>query len=270
MSLGNFWRRNLAFFRVGIITNLEYRVNFITDVLVQPVVTTLIELTLWVAVFHSQKSATIGGFTRESYFAYVMWGAFLGRITANWMYEYLMIESIDTGQINSVLARPITFFEYWWSQFFGYKAITTSVSFIVPVVVVLVAGVPEQLWRVPLALLLVAYYVFHVYIVSFCVTTLAFFFNRVYSITMAKNLFIWLLAGELFPLDLLPEPWKSLLISLPFASGVYIPAGYITGRFGADLVFQGFSSVTLGILFFGLIAAFGWFAGVRQYTGTGA
>ncbi|MEQ1876024.1 MAG: ABC-2 family transporter protein [Bdellovibrionia bacterium] len=244
--------------------------NFITDALVQPVLTTLIELTLWLAVFHSNGSETIGGFSREYYFAYVMWGAFLGRITSNWMYEHYMIESIDTGQINSVLARPITFFEYYWSQFFGYKVVTTAVSFLVPVAVVFFAGAEEQLWRVPLALLLACYYVFNVYILSFCVSTLAFFFNRVYSITMAKNLFIWLLAGELFPLDLLPEPWKSWLIALPFASGVYIPAGYITGRFGPELIYQGFASVTLGILFFGLLASLGWYTGVRQYTGTGA
>ncbi|HEX4926272.1 MAG TPA: ABC-2 family transporter protein [Bdellovibrionales bacterium] len=269
-SLGSFWRRNLAFFRVGIITNLEYRVNFITDALVQPVLTTLIELTLWLAVFHSQASETIGGFTRAHYFAYAMWAAFMGRITANWMYEFRMIEEIESGSVNSVLSRPITYFEYYWSQFSGYKFVTTAVSFCIPLAVELWLDSPSILSRLPLAIALVFYFLFFVYTMSFCVVGLAFFFNRVYSITMAKNLFLWLLVGELFPLDLLPEPWKSWLISAPFAAGVYIPAGYVTGRFGPELVLQGFASVTLGIIVAGAIAAMIWKAGVRHYTGTGA
>lgn len=232
--------------------------------------TTLIELTLWLAVFHSQASSTIGGFTREAYFSYVLWASFIDRITANWMYESMMIESIDTGQVNSVLTRPITYFEYFWSQFFGYKLITTAFSFSIPVVAVVVLGVPEQLQRLPLALALVFYYVFHTYLLSYCIATLAFYFNRVGSITTAKNLCLWLLAGSLFPLDLLPEPWRSWLVALPFASGVYVPAGYITGRFGPELVLQGFASVTVGILVLILVGSLSWRAGVRHYTGTGA
>jgi ABC-2 type transport system permease protein len=227
-------------------------------------------MTLWIAVFHSQSGSSIGGFSRAHYLSYALWGAFVGRITVNWMYEFRMIEEIESGSVNSVLSRPISYFEYYWSQFFGYKFATTLISFLVPLTVEFFVNSPVQLARLPLAVLLVFYYVFHVYIMSFCITALAFFFNRVYSITMAKNLFLWVLAGELFPLDLLPEPWKSWLIVLPFSSGVYIPVGYITGRFGHELLLTGFLSVTAGIFVFGALAIVTWRAGLRVYTGTGA
>jgi ABC-2 type transport system permease protein len=245
-------------------------VNFLTDTLLQPVLATLIELTLWIAVFHSTDKSTIGGFTRDYYLSYVLWAAFITRITTNWMYEYRMIEEIDTGSVNSILTRPVTYFEYYMSQFFGYKALTTAVSLSVPLIFELVFDSPVELRRLPLALLLVFYYVFHAYVLSFFITSLAFLFKRVYSLTVAKNLLLWLLAGELFPLDLLPQPYKDILIALPFSSGVYIPVGYLTGRFGTELILQGFLSVTVGILFFGTLAFISWRTGLKQYTGTGA
>jgi ABC-2 type transport system permease protein len=117
--------------------------------------------------------------------------------------------------------------------------------------------------------LLLVYLVF-VHTVSFCVACLAFFLNRTYSFTAIKNTAIWVLAGELIPLDLYPEPVKSLLIRSPFASGVYVPVGFITGRFGYDLMMTSLVSVLLGIAAVGLFAAWLWRAGLRVYSGTGA
>lgn len=76
--------------------------------------------------------------------------------------------------------------------------------------------------------------------------------------------------GELFPLDLLPEPWKSLIIALPFSSGVFVPVGYITGRIGFETVMQGFMSVTLGLVVLNIIGAYMWKRGLETYAGTGA
>jgi len=57
---------------------------------------------------------------------------------------------------------------------------------------------------------------------------------------------------------------------LPFASGVYTPVGFITGRFGPEHLLQGFLSITGGLLFFGLIAMLLWRQGLRRYSGQGA
>jgi ABC-2 type transport system permease protein len=256
--------------RLAIISQLEYRFNLITDALIQPALSSLVEVVIWSAIFGSVASGTINGFAREYYLAYALWAAFFARQAANWMYEFRMIEEIDTGTVNTILARPISFFEYYLAQFMGYKFLTGVLSFVFPIVVCLAIPGPTDLSRWPLAFLLVMYFLVFLYTISFIVASCGFFFNRVHSFTVAKNIALWLVSGELFPLDLIPEPIRGWILVLPFSSGVYVPVGYLTGRIGIDAVWRGFVSITIGLVVFGLIARAVWLAGRRRYSGTGA
>lgn len=232
--------------------------------------TSLIEVTLWFALFKSAGTAEINGFGIDSYLAYAVWAAFVSRITSTWMYEYRMIEEIDTGSINSLLVRPLGFFEYYMSQFMGYKVVTTAISLMFPLLVCGFLGLPVLWSRVLPALLLVLYYLFLVQTLSFMIATIAFRLNRVQSLTVAKNLALWLFSGELVPLDLFPDRIRDFLLWLPFSNAVYVPVGYITGRFGTDVYLQGWVTTTLGLLVLGPVAAWSWRRGIAQYAGTGA
>lgn len=249
---------------------MEYRANYFTDVIVQPVASTLIELTLWCAVFASTGGASVGGFGREYYLSYAIWAAFVSRVTSNWMYEFKMIAEVESGTVNTILVRPTSFYEYYLSQFLGYKLSTLFFSVLVPVLAVKLWGLPSELSRLPAVLALVFCYLILLHTLSFAIACLAFQLNRVGSLTVAKNLCLWVLSGELFPLDLLPEPLKSTVISLPFSSAVYLPVGYLTGRIGSDVFAHGFISVGCGILVVGVAARIVWGWGIVRYTGTGA
>jgi ABC-2 type transport system permease protein len=270
MLFGSFWRRNLGFFRLAVITNLEYRVNFLADAVAQPLLATLIEITLWVAIFASTGNELIAGFPKENYLGYVLWCSFVGRITSNWMYEFYMIESIESGAVNGLIVRPGSFFEYYFSQFMGYKAATTVFSLIFPLSAAIFFQLPLIWERIPAMLLLIFFYLGFVHLMSFCVACLAFKLNKVGSFTVAKNLGLWMLTGELFPLDLFPSPWKDWLIALPFANAVYVPVGYITGRVSHDIFFRGFLSTAIGIIVLGFVAKWMWRSGLKSYVGTGA
>ena len=236
----------------------------------QPIVAAGIEVTLWWAIFKGSGLTTIGGFTADYYLAYALWAAFFARFTISWMYEYMMIDEIDSGRINAILTRPISFYEFYFGQFFGYKLITTAPSLLVPMVAVLFIDSPTDMSRIPLATALAVYYLVLVHTMSFAVASLAFFYNRIHSLPFAKNIILWVVTGELFPLDLLPGSLRDILIMLPFSAGAYLPVGYITGRFGTDLIWNGFISVTIGIVFFGVIGSLLWSSGRRAYSGTGA
>ncbi|MBX2994808.1 MAG: ABC transporter permease [Bdellovibrionaceae bacterium] len=270
MSFASFWRRNLAFFRLAVLTNLEYRLNFLTDAVLQPAVTSMIEVTLWFALFAGAGVAEINGFGLNAYLAYAIWSAFMARLTSTWMYEFRMAEEIDSGSINSLLTRPFSFFEYYMSQFMGYKTITTVVSLLVPLLTCWIFDLTIIWDRLLPALALVFYYLLVVQTLSFIVATLAFYLNRIHALTVAKNMGLWLLSGELVPLDLFPEGIKNALTWLPFANAVYIPVGYMTGRFGPDLFLRGWITATYGLIFFGLLAVLSWKRGVARYAGTGA
>lgn len=265
-----FWKKSLGLARLAIITNMEYRVNFFADVFLQPVVTALIELTLWVSIFSVHGGGDIAGFGKDYYLSYAIWGAFVARITVNWMYEFRMLEEIETGKINSILVRPVSYYYYYLVQFLSYKGLTTAFSLLIPLSLMYFLKLPFQLDRFFLSLFLIGYFLILVHTMSFCVSCLGFYINRAHSFTVAKNLFFWILSGELFPLDMLPGFLKEVFLSLPFCSAVYIPVGFITGRFGYDVFFQGFISVTYGLIFFGALAYFLWASAIKKYSGTGA
>lgn len=229
-----------------------------------------IEVALWTAMIAGMNVETLGGFGREYYLAYALWATFVGRLTSNWMYEFNMIDEIETGKVNAILTRPISFYEFYLSQFFGYKTACMVASFVIPIAVCLFFNAPFHLDRMPLMLLMIAFYLVFTHTLSFCVACLAFHLNRAQALTGMKNLAIWVLAGELIPLDLYPEPFKSFLLHTPFASAVYTPVGYITGRFGVEVMLNGFMTLFAGMAVVGLIATILWKNGVRAYTGTGA
>ncbi len=269
-SIAVFFRRNIGFAKLAIVSNLEYRLNFIVDAIVQPCLTTGIEILLWYAVFQGSGATQINGFTQEYYLSYAMWAAFFARISTSWMYEMRMIAEVDSGTINGLLTRPISFYEYYFSQLMGYKFITTVFSLLVPLVATMVFFLPTQFERIPLALLLCAYYLVLVHTISFIISCFAFYFNKIHAITAAKNMLLWVLSGELFPLDLIPYGYRQIVEMLPFASGVYTPVAYITGRVGIDAIYRGFASVTVSILVLSIFASWIWKKGLRVYSGTGA
>ena len=265
-----FCRRNLAFAKLAIVSNLEYRVNYFVDAVVQPAMTTGIEMLLWVAIFTGAQATEIAGFGREYYLSYALWSAFFARIAASWMYEMRMVQEIESGSINGILVRPMSFYEYYFSQLMGYKFVTTAVSLTIPFLAALIFDLPTHFLRIPLAILLCMYYLILVHSISFVISTCAFFLNRITSFTVAKNMALWVLTGELFPLDLVPDGIRQVLLALPFSSGVYIPVAYLTGRADISLVYHGFISVTVSLVIVNALGAWFWRKGLRSYVGTGA
>lgn len=270
MSFVSSFNKIVSCGRLAALQQLEYRFNLLADTVIQPTIFGLIEITLWIAFFQSSHSSTLMGFTQDYYLSYAFWAAFTARISTSWMYEALMIEEIETGTINAILTRPISFFEYYLGQLIGYKTLTTSISFVPPIIICFFMDLPIHLERLPLAILLVFYYLILVHIISMIISSLAFFFTRINHLTTVKNVVLWMLTGELFPLDIAPEPVRSILINLPFSSAVFRPVGYMTGRLPTSAIFEGFVSVSLSILAFGCLAVVLWNLGRKNYSGTGA
>jgi ABC-2 type transport system permease protein len=270
MSFIGFWRKNLGFLKLAIQQNIEYRVNFAVDALVQPMMSAGIEVILWLAIFRSVEGDTLAGFSKGHYLSYALWASFVARIASNWMYEFKMIEEIESGSVNTFLVRPISFFEAYLSQFIGYKSLCYVSSLWVPIASVLAFGLPMQLERLPAITVSIFSFIIFCHLLSFCVATLAFSMTRVSGLTVAKNLSLWLLGGELIPLDLLPETLRKVLLALPFCNAVYIPVAYITGRIDTTAWLHGLQSLWIGIFVLGFVANFAWKKGLANYVGTGA
>jgi ABC-2 type transport system permease protein len=213
---------------------------------------------------------TIGGFGREYYLAYATWALFFSRISGNWMYEYRMVNEVESGSVNSILARPISFYEFYLGQFIGYKFFTAIFSLWLPALLALFIGGTTDFTRLPAALLLIFCYLLFTYNFTMIVVSLAFRLTKVSSFTVTKNFFIWLASGELFPLDLLPAWLKKVSLFLPFASACYLPVGFLTHRLGWSEMMRGYGVTLIWCALSGLVVRSLWRSGLKSYTGTGA
>ncbi len=259
----------LAYIKLGIIAKCEYRFNSLIGIVVLPLVSFGVELAFWLGVFATSGQATIGGYSLPQYVTYLLW-IMLQVGSANFRFERVMIQEINTGAVNAFLLRPTSFYEYHLGEFLGNKLMTMIVM------LPLMLGI-SWWWQLPLhyerllpCLVLGFWYLIMLHTLNFALCSMAFFFDHIYSINTTKNMIIWFLVGELFPLDLLPSPLREWVIALPFSSGIYLPAAYLSGRVSGDALLQGFFSVFVGIMVFGLLGRSIWKQGLKSYSGTGA
>jgi len=269
-SFTNLCNKIYASARLALVSHLEYRFNLFMDAIVHLSFKTLVEMALWYALFTGFNKNLVAGFTRENYLAYALWAAFFSRVTTSWIYEHKMIEEIDSGTVNAILVRPISFYEFYLGQFFGYKILTSLIAIFVPLSCTYFMKLPMLVERLPLSLFLSFFYLIFVHTLSFAICSCGFFFNRVHSLTVAKNLSLWILSGELIPLDLFPHFLKVLLVFLPFSSGVFIPVAYLTGRIGFHEILLSFFHLSLSLILLSFISYFLWSKGRERYSGTGA
>lgn len=259
-----------AYANLALQSQLEYRLNAITDWCLNPLMSTVVELAMWWTMFNAMGVTTLGGFPREYYLSYVNWAVFFSRISANWMYEFRMLQEVESGSINAILVRPVSFFEYYLGQFVGYKIFTIIFSLWLPALLALFVGGTTDFARLPAAILLIIVYLVFTYTLSFCISTFAFRLTKVSSFTVTKNFFIWLASGELFPLDLLPDHLQRLASFFPFSSACYVPVGFLTHRLEWEEYWRGLGVTSLWTVAFGIVALTLWRSGIRAYTGTGA
>jgi len=270
MSFISFWRRSLAFAGLAIREQLEYRVNFIMDVSLQPIIGAAMDMAIWFVIVQSFPDGKLGGFDASMYLLYALWAAFFSRQMGTWMYDFRMSNEIQSGAINTILTRPVSYYTSHLFQFLGHKTTTLAFSFATPSVVSMFFDMVIPWHRLLVAMLLGVGYMVFAFTFAFAISCLAFYFTRIHSIIVGKNIALWMFTGESFPLDLLPDYWERIATALPFASGIFLPVGYLTGRISFDVVARGFGGLVIGTAVMGGIASLLWRGGMKRYSGVGA
>jgi ABC-2 type transport system permease protein len=98
---------------------------------------------------------------------------------------------------------------------------------------------------------------------------LGFWFLEVSSLLFVYMLFSFFFSGHMFPIDMLPGIWATLVRSTPLQYLAYFPAAVFLGKIqGADLVWG--LSVQVGwVLFFIVASRAAFYLGVKRYSGYG-
>jgi ABC-2 type transport system permease protein len=96
-----------------------------------------------------------------------------------------------------------------------------------------------------------------------------FWFLEVTSLLYVVNTLNFFVSGHMFPLDILPPFWASLLKALPFQYLAYFPAAVFLGKIEGEELLWGLLLETGWVLLFVLAARALYGMGLRRYSAYG-
>jgi ABC-2 type transport system permease protein len=259
-------RGGLALIRGLWLSWMQYRGFFFVlafGIMIPP----LIYLMVWST---AAGEGSLGGYTRGGFVAYYLVLILVNQITfaqVNWTVGDL----IRYGQINHILLRPLApIFDALASEVAGK---TVFLVFDVPILVGLAFILkPELTFTLEkstlfLAALLLAWMLRFLW--GYWIALLAFWTARADALLTLQDSLIFLLAGQVAPVSLLPEALQTAATILPFRYMIAFPVEILTGNLSdGDLVY-GFGLQVVWVIVAGLLTILVWNRGLQRYAGFG-
>lgn len=276
------FRKYAKIFRASLVERMTYRADFLFGTLLRflPMLTTIL---LWQAIYAGAKPepASIGGPKKLENFRFEEMIAYLLMVNISRMFSSMpglaggIARDIREGTIKKYLLQPLDMIGYLVSYRIAHK-VSYIVASALPYALLFFlcrryfyGQVPTELtvWLGFLASLVMAFVVGFYFETT--VGMVGFWFLEVTSIlyiVMTLNFFV---SGHMFPLDLLPRPWSTILLWLPFQYLAYFPAVVFLGKVrGMDMVYR------LGLqfvwcVFFIVLSRYLYRRGLRRYSAFG-
>ncbi len=227
----------------------------------------LIYLLVWSTAAGDQ---TIGGLGRGQFVTYYLILILVNQVTyaqTNWTVG----DQIRYGQMNRVLLRPVSpIFDALASEFAG-KAV--YLAFDTPVVAVLALilhpaldfRIENVLAFIPALALVWALRFFW----GYWLALLAFWVTRADALLTVQDSLIFLLAGQVAPVALLPGLLRSAAMLLPFRYMVAFPVEVAMGQLDPGSVAAGFGIQAAWLIVALFLYVRLWRAGLRRYSAVG-
>ncbi len=258
-------------FLLGLQSNLVYRWNFVIRASFS-LFHLLVVFILWGAAF--QGKTDIGGFDLAQTMTYFITLLVLQFFISAFNEDYQISEEIRNGLINQFLLKPINYYLYRFSIFLAARMVSGGLA-LLPVLIALpllgdLLSFPAEAWRILYAIPAVLMSAMIQFTIAYCFGLLAFWFLEIQSFIILSFAIETLLAGQVFPLDLLPKRLFEISQYLPYYYQMYFPASIITGR-ATDQgeILRNFGVQAFWMLALLLIAQALWHRGLRRHTAVG-
>lgn len=274
----NAWKTRSIILKTALAERLAYRGDFALGTLMRflPIIT---QIFLWWAIFQSlspsaPNSASISGYSFHDMVAYYLL-TMLGRAFSSMPgLSSNIAKTIRDGEIKRYLVQPIDFLSFlFWSRV-AHKIAYYSVA-LGPFLLVFFlcrgyfsAGWPDPTTLVCFILSLLLSFALGFYLES-CLGLVGFWMLEVSSLLFVYMLLQFFLSGHMFPLDLLPEPFQTIVNYLPIKYLAYFPAAVFLGKIQGTALLWDMLLLVLWVAFFYALSRWTYAKGLQRYSGFG-
>lgn len=258
--------------RICLEERLVYRGDFALGTLMRfmPIVT---QIFLWSAVFSAAARTDIAGYSYHDFVAYYLLTMVTRAFSSMPGLASGIASQIRSGEIKKFLIQPIDLLGFMLISRIAHKIVYYGVA-VGPFALVFFVcrdffpGWPEpEILLAYIASLLMSFLLG--YYLEAAIGMIGFWFLEVSSLLFVYMLFNFFFSGHMFPLDMLPEPWSTVIQFIPLQYLAYFPAAVFLGKISGDALVMGLW-VQLGwVVLFIVISRVAFARGVRRYSGYG-
>ena len=264
--------------RIALAERLAYRGDFVLGTLMRflPIIT---QIFLWWAIFQSinpddPNAARLSGYSFQDMVAYYLL-TMVGRAFSSMPGLSSSIGTkIRDGEIKKFLVQPVELITFlFWSRVAHKIAYYTVATIPFALVFYLCRSYFTLGWPDPWTLAAFVASLFLSFALGFyleaCIGLVGFWMLEVSSLLFVYMLFQFFLSGHMFPLDIMPEPFLSLVGFLPIKYLAYFPAAVFLGKVqGTQLAFD-LGMLVAWTVFFFVSSQVILRRGLKRYSGFG-
>jgi ABC-2 type transport system permease protein len=258
--------------RICIEERLVYRGDFALGTLMRflPIVT---QIFLWKAVFAAAGEGMIRGFNRDDVVAYYLLTMLARAFSSMPGLASGIARQIRNGEIKKFMIQPIDMAVFLLLARVAHKLVYYAVAAAPFAFVFFLCRDYFPGWPEPTVLAAFLASLIMGFLLGFfleaTIGLIGFWFLEVSSLLFVYMLFNFFFSGHMFPLDILPEPWLSLVDLLPLKYLAYFPAAVFLGKVKGPELVHGLVVELAWIFVFMVACRVTMRAGFNRYSGYG-
>lgn len=260
-------KKYLAVLTLSIREYFVYRLNFILWRF-RVVLNIIIPLFLWTAVF--EKNPVIGNYDRTQFVSYLLYGNLIGTFVFGTK-TFEISSDINDGKIINILLKPVSFFNYHFAREVADKVI--NLFFAVFEMIFLIWLFKLNIIPLKNIFLFLPIFINSVlisYFINLTLSFIGFWTTEVWPIRFIFIILLSFVAGNYFPLDILPKPLYSLILATPFPYMFYLPTKILI----SNLAIKQFNNEIIYLFFFSYfwlftsysLARVVWKSGIKSFS----
>ena len=264
--------------RICLEERLVYRADFAMGTLMRfmPIIT---QIFLWFAVFEASEKDELAGYRYEAFVAYYLLTMVSRAFSSMPGLASGIARQVREGEIKKYLIQPVDMLGFLLLARIAHKLAYYAVA-VAPFALVFflcrsyfaelpaTAATHSLVTAAAFVLSLVLSFVLGFFLEA-TLGLLGFWFLEVSSLLFVYMLFNFFLSGHMFPLDMLPEPWHTLVDWSPLQYLAYFPAAVFLGKYDSPKLLQALLIESCWVIFFMVMARVLLQRGIRQYSGYG-